>query len=160
MRAFTRALAATLATVVVILGILSALCNTVLAGSPVVSFLRGLGGSASDAAINLAVDGSGVKGRVDSALRDAAPRIAEATGFSESQVNDMIDELDIASWNVTSLPSGAVEAGSFSTSYQGVSAQVTTYSDPSYVTVSAAGQNVTLAVPSSAQDYIAYLSYL
>ena len=39
-------------------------------------------------------------------------------------------------------------------------ATITTYDDPSVVTVTAMGQDITLAVPDSAQSYLPFLSYL
>ena len=41
-----------------------------------------------------------------------------------------------------------------------VDATITTYDDPSVVTVTAMGQDITLAVPDSAQSYLPFLSYL
>ena len=45
-------------------------------------------------------------------------------------------------------------------SYSGTDATITTYDDPSVVTVTAMGQDITLAVPDSAQSYLPFLSYL
>lgn len=160
MKTFTRALAGTLLAIVVALGILSGLCNTVLAGTPLAQTLSSWGGNTVNAAANAALDASGIKTKADSALRANAARIAEATGLSESEVNGIIDKLDISSWSITSLPSGATAQGSFQTTYNGVNATVTTYSDPSYVSVDVAGQTIALAVPQSAQQYVSYLAYL
>lgn len=153
MKLFTRAVAGILGGIVVVLGIISVLGNTVLAGTPLMDAL-GAG------ATNALIDASGVKGDIDGALRDNADAIARATGMSESQVMAAIDELDISSWSATSLPADAEATGSFETSYRGAAATLTTYADPSYVTVDAYGQRVTLAVPASAQDYLSYLAYL
>lgn len=71
-----------------------------------------------------------------------------------------IDALDIQSWEVTSLPEGAEKTGSANVSYSGTDATITTYDDPSVVTVTAMGQDITLAVPDSAQSYLPFLSYL
>lgn len=153
MKLFTRAVAGILGGIVVVLGIISVLGNTVLAGTPLMDAL-GAG------ATNALIDASGVKGDIDGALRDNADAIARATGMSESQVLAAIDELDISSWSATSLPADTEATGSFETSYRGAAATLTTYADPSYVTVDAYGQRVTLAVPASAQDYLSYLAYL
>lgn len=153
MKLFTRTVAAILGSIVIILGILSVLGTTVLAGTP---FMDALGAGATNALI----DASGVKGDVEGALRDNAGAIAGATGMSESQVLAAIDELDISSWSATTLPADARATGSFETSYHGTAATLTTYADPSYVTVDAYGQRVTLSVPASAQDYLSYLAYL
>lgn len=37
---------------------------------------------------------------------------------------------------------------------------ITTYDNPSVVTVTTMGQDITLAVPASAQTYLPFLSYL
>ena len=137
MNNFTRAIAGTLAVIVIILGILSALCNTVLAGTPISQALLGIGGNAKYAALNAALDASGVKGIVENSLRD-----------------------HVASWSVTELPEDATATGSVHTTYQQTDATVTTYDDPSYVTIDALGQSMTLSVPDSAQSYLSFLSYL
>lgn len=80
--------------------------------------------------------------------------------MSEAEVNKTIDNLDIESWSVTSLPANASETGSQSVNYGGISAEVTTYDDPSYITVTSEGQTFTLSVPQSAQDYVSLLQYL
>lgn len=153
MRTFTRAIAGTLAAAVILLGIVSAVWTFALDGAPV-------GDTLGAGATNALIDATGIMGRVDEALRDSAADIAAATGLTEGQVNSMIDQLDISSWSVVALPDDAVATGSFETTYQGAAATVTTYRDPSYVTVSALGQDLTFAVPASAQGYVGYLAYL
>lgn len=154
MRTFTRAIASTLAIIVVLLGIASFVWSNVLGN------VGGLGTSLQTGAANAILDATGIKGQADSALHQNASTIAAATGLSESQVNAAIDQLDISSWSVTTLPANAQATGSFTTSYQGTQTTVTTYSDPSYVSVNAAGQTVALSVPASAQAYVPYLRYL
>ena len=108
--------------------------------------LAGLFEGGKNAAANAALDVSGLK--------------SKATGMSSSQVDAAIDALDIQSWEVTSLPEGAEKTGSANVSYSGTDATITTYDDPSVVTVTAMGQDITLAVPDSAQTYLPFLSYL
>lgn len=122
--------------------------------------LAGLFEGGKNAAANAALDVSGLKSKAESALRGNADRIAEATGMSSSQVDAAIDTLDIQSWEVTSLPEGAEKTGSANVSYSGTDATITTYDDPSVVTVTAMGQDITLAVPDSAQTYLPFLGYL
>ena len=122
--------------------------------------LAGLFEGGKNAAANAALDVSGLKSKAESALRGNTDRIAEATGMSSSQVDAAIDALDIQSWEVTSLPEGAEKTGSANISYSGTDATITTYDDPSVVTVTAMGQDITLAVPDSAQNYLPFLSYL
>lgn len=122
--------------------------------------LAGLFENGKNAAANAALDVSGLKTKAAEALESNAGKIAEATGLSRSQVDDAIAALDIESWEVTALPDGATATGSADITYGGTAATVTTYDDPSVVTVKAYGQNVTLAVPDSAQDYLPFLEYL
>lgn len=153
MRTFTRAIAGIVCGVAVLLGIFSAAWTLALNGTPLEDAI-GIG------IANAALDASGVKSSIDEALRSNVERIAAATGLSNDQVETAIDELAIESWSATTLPEGASVSGTFSTSYQGASATVTTYADPSYITVEAYGQDLTLAVPESAQQYLSLLAYL
>ena len=156
MKKFFKTFGGVLMGIVVVFGILSVLCSTLLAGTPLASTLQQLGGGAGATAANVALDASGIKGKLDSELRSHAGDIAAATGLSE----DIINQIDISSWSVTTLPADATVAGSFQTSYQGTNVTVTTYTDPSYVSISPWGQTITLAVPESSQTYVSYLSYL
>ena len=98
------------------------------------------------------------KGQVKSAIDERKDDIAAATGLTADQVDALVAELDIDSWQAATLPAGAVEAGTVDGSYAGIDGTITTYDDPGYVTISAYGQNVTLAVPESAQAYLPYLA--
>lgn len=147
MKKFFKTFGGVLMGIVVVFGILSVLCNTLLAGTPLASALQQLGGGAGATAANVALDASGIKGKIDGELRSHAGDIAAATGLSEGQVEDIINQIDISSWSVTTLPADATVAGSFQTSYQGTNVTVTTYTDPSYVSISPWGQTITLAGP-------------
>lgn len=153
MRTFTRAIAGIAFGIAVLLGIFSAAWTLALNGTP-------LEDAIGTGIANAALDASGVKSSIDEALRSNVERIAAATGLSNDQVETAIDELAIESWSATTLPEVVSVSGTFSTSYQGASATVTTYADPSYITVEAYGQNLTLAVPESAQQYLSLLAYL
>ena len=125
--------------------------------SPFANFqnpLAGLFEQGKNAAAN------GLKSKAKAALEGNRDKIAAATGMSDAEVDAAIAALDIDSWEVTSLPDGATETGSSSISYGGTDATVTTYDDPGVVTVNAMGQDVTLAVPDSAQDYLPFLGYV
>jgi hypothetical protein len=113
-----------------------------------------------NSAIDAAIDNSGIKEKIESSLRGNADTIANATGLSETQVNAAIDDLDISDWKSTDLPDDAVVTNTYNGNYGGTEAALTTYEDPSYVTITANDQNVTLAVPESAQSYEQYLQYL
>ena len=151
MKAFTRALASITCGLAIVLGIFSLAWTFALEGTPLEDAI-GVG------LTNAALDASGVKGRMEDALRSSTGAIAEATGMSEDQVSAAIDQLDISSWSAMALAADAT--GSFTTSYQGAEATVTTYADPSYITVDAYGQSITLSVPESAQQYVSLLGYL
>lgn len=160
MKKFFKILGGVLMGIVVVFGILSVLSNTLLAGTPLASAFQQLGGDAGAAAANAALDASGIKGKIDSELRAHTGDIASATGLSEDQVESIINQIDISSWSIATLPADATVAGSFQTSYQGTNVTVTTYTDPSYVSINPWGQTITLAVPESSQSYVSYLSYL
>ena len=84
----------------------------------------------------------------------------DATGLSESQVDQAIEQLDIDGWQAASLPSTATATGTIDGNALGINGTVTTYDDPGYVSVEVYGQTVTLAVPESAQAYLPYLAYV
>ncbi|MEE0705106.1 MAG: hypothetical protein UCH28_01835 [Adlercreutzia sp.] len=126
------------------------------ANNPLSSLFEG----GKNAAANAALDASGLKSKAATALQNNRENIAAKTGMSVEQVDAAIDALDIESWEATTLPEGATETGSSSISYGGTDATITTYDDPSVVTVDAYGQSMTLSVPADAQDYLPYLAYL
>ncbi len=109
-------------------------------------------------AMNAAVDASGVKSSVSDALMSHAGDISATTGISTAQVQNVIEGLDIEDWQVATLPEGAQAKTTISGTAAGVEATLTTYDDPSYVSVSAYGQTIDLAVPSAAQQYLPLLS--
>ena len=113
-----------------------------------------------NAAANAALDASGLKSKAATALQNNREKIAEKTGMSLDQVDAAIDRLDIESWEATTLPDGVTATGSSSINYGGTDATITTYDDPTVVTVDAYGQSMTLSVPDGAQDYLPYLAYL
>lgn len=104
--------------------------------------------------MNSAIDASGVKDAVSDALLAHTWDIANATGISSSQVQTCIENLDIKDWQVADLPANAVPTNTVSGSAAGVPATLTTYNTPGYVTVSAYGQSIDLAVPAAAQQYL------
>lgn len=112
------------------------------------------------AATNAALDAVDAKGQVKNALNTYRDDIAAATGLSTSQVDAAITKLDIDNWKAASLPKDATETNSISGNYAGIDGSLTTYTDPSYVTVDAYGQAITLEVPESAQEYLSYLALI
>ena len=154
-----------------VLGVFLGLIALIIVGIVGVFAFSGTGsGPASDlandakaAAANAAIDATGLKDKAKSALEGSKASIAAATGLSENQVDQAIEQLDIDGWQAASLPSTATATGTIDGSALGVSGTVTTvttYDDPGYVSVEAYGQTVTLAVPESAQAYLPYLAYV
>lgn len=133
-------------------------------GATVLSNSEGVVGDAAsaakNAAMNAALDASGAKNRIQEALESHAGSIAAATGLSEQAVQEGIAAIDVQNWQVADLPETAQVEGTFDGSAAGVDGTITTYSDPSYVTVDAYGQTVTLQAPQSALPYLGYLDYL
>lgn len=115
---------------------------------------------ARNAAVNVALDASGAKNRVQDALESRVDEISAATGLSTAEVQRGIDNLAVQEWQVTDLPDDAQAASTFDGSAAGIDGTLTTYADPSYVSVNAYGQDLTLSVPESAQPYLGYLDYL
>ncbi len=156
-----------------ILGAFLGLIALVIVGAIGVFALSGNGTANSDgniltsaandakvAATNAAIDASGIKTKVKDAIDARKGDIAAATGLTTDQVDAAVGSLDIDSWQAASLPSGATATATTSGSYAGVDGTITTYDDPGYVTVEAYGQEVTLSVPESAQQYLPFLNYL
>ena len=111
-------------------------------GNPFANFenpLAGLFEQGKNTAANAALDASGLKSKANEALKSNRDKIAEVTGMAPSDVDAAIAALDIENWEVTTLPDDA---------------------SPSVVTVEALGQDITLAVPDSAQSYLPFLGYL
>ncbi|MBQ9068861.1 MAG: hypothetical protein IJ131_07345 [Eggerthellaceae bacterium] len=115
---------------------------------------------AGNEAVSKMVDQSGLKEAAAAELHARAGDIAALSGLDESMVDYVIDSMDIPSWQTTTLPDGLGEQASIPVEYSGANATLTTYNDPSYMTVSAYGQDITFAVPDAAQGYIPYLAYL
>ncbi len=116
--------------------------------------------NAKNAATNEAIDNSGVKGAINQTLLDHSAEIAAKTGVSQSTVESTIDQMDIQDWSVTDVPSNAQAQSTNQFSYDGVTANVTTYTDPSVVSVNTMGQDVAFSVPVSAQPYVSYLNQI
>lgn len=115
---------------------------------------------AGQSAANAALDAIGIKGKANEMLHENAGRIAEATGIPKLMVDRMIDELDIESWQLTTLPKSATPTGTTTVDYNGTKLDLTIYDDPSVVTVGTDMGDITLAVPSSVQGTISFLKNL
>ena len=111
-------------------------------------------------AINTLIEKTGVKQRMESELYAHAEKFAEDTGIPIGLVDEAVSTLDITNWEAIALPDDAVENGSISTDFDGQHYELTTYEDPSYVTVAAFGQVITFEVPESAQTFTRYGPYL
>lgn len=142
--------------VVLAIGVLFLLPQTLGEDHPVTQAIDG----GKVAATNAAIDASGVKAKAQEALESNAELIAQRTGLPLKVVDSAIESLDIESWQVTALPRDAQATGTFDIDYNGMAAEVTTYADPSIVTVDMYGQSVTLAVPEKSQPYVRYLTLM
>ena len=111
-------------------------------------------------AANVVIESGDLKGKITTALDEYRPTIATATGMSEPEVDAAIADLDIAHWEATSLPDNIVATDTYSSTYAGIDASITTYDNPNYLTVSAYGQIITMRVPESAQSSIGSLGSL
>lgn len=129
-------------------------------GADLVSTMKSGISSVKTATVNAAIDASGIKASITSALLAQAPEIAVKAGVSENDVDAAIENLDIPSWQAVNLPAGAAPTATYPVDYQGTSASVATYQDPSYVTVNALGQSLTLSVPQNAESSLGYLGFL
>ena len=110
--------------------------------------------------VNAAIDSSGVKDKIENALYDNVDAISKKTGLPKSTVEKAIDDLDRGTWKATTLPAGAKATGTSTINYNGAPAKITTYDDPSVVTIDSNGVSLTFEIPPSAQGDLSYLSYL
>lgn len=127
------------------------------ASVPASSLISQDAGDLGTSGLNAVLDATGAKGEIESALHAHSSDIAAQLGVDESAVDSTIDSLSIPDWEVAALPDDAVAARTIPVEYDGADAQVTLYDDDSYVTLSALGQDVTLAVPESARTSLQYL---
>ena len=148
------------------IGIVVAAAIAIIVGSIVLAN-NGIDNPVSDAiegakydAANAALDATGIKEKVDDALRDNVDEISKQTGIPSAIVSGMVDDLDIPSWKVVKLPSNATATSTSDIDYNGYSAEITTYDDPNVITISTDAGSITLEVPESAQGYAQYLKYL
>lgn len=116
--------------------------------------------NAKNAATNAVIDASGIKDRISETIDTYKDDLINATGISEDAADTIIEDIAVQDWQATTLPNDVYETGTIDGSAYGIDGTVTTYDDPSYITVEAYGQTITLAIPESAQDYLPYLSYL
>ena len=110
--------------------------------------------------VNTLLEKTGVKQRLENELYAKAEKFAEDTGIPVGLVDEAVSMVDITNWKAVPLPDDAVENGSVSADIDGQHYELTTYEDPSYVTVSAYGQVLTFEVPESAQTFTRYGPYL
>ena len=118
--------------------------------------------SARTDAINTLIDVSGVKDRIESELQARAEELSEETGLPLPILEYGIETLAIQDWEATEKPTEdqASETGTYSVVADGTPLDITAYDDPSYITVTVYGQEITLAVPESAQPYVYLLPLL
>lgn len=111
----------------------------------------------SNTLVNGLLDSGIVQQRVEEALRAHEADIAQRIGASVEDVNKLVDDLDIGSWEAVDAPSDTAGATHIALDYADSPVDVTLYDDPQYVTIDAGGQQVTLRVSDAAQQYLQYL---
>ncbi len=111
-------------------------------------------------ATNAAIDASGIKGRIDGALRDNTQEISKRTGLPAEAVSKMIDDINIQDWHVAPLPDDAQAKSTSEVSYGGYDATITTYENIPLITIATDMGTATFEVPKDAQEYLPYLDYL
>lgn len=107
-----------------------------------------------DAMANALIDSGVLAGQLEDALRDNEERIAQELGMSVEQVDALVDDLDVGSWEAADVPAGIQPARTVSLNRAGTRVSATVYDDPSYVTVNAGGQEVTLHVSPAASELL------
>lgn len=110
--------------------------------------------------VNTVIDATGMKTRLDQSVRKTASEAAAKWGIPQSMVDGVVDQVDITEWKVTSLPDGVTQQGTYSFNLDDTTAQITTYDDPSVVTLNIYGQTVTMEAPESAQGFVSLLNAL
>lgn len=116
--------------------------------------------TARNAAVNAVWSSTDMASRVNDALYAHDEEIADRLGVTTEEVDDVISRIDVNSWEAVELPDGVTAVDSLTYDSDGTEVTVTVYDDPSYVTLSAADQEVTFAVPESAQGYLSSLPSL
>ena len=74
-----------------------------------------------------------------------------------SDIDEFVTDLDLSSWEAVDRPANATPVNEYSGEYGGASVSATIYDDPEYITVSVAGQEVTLRVSDAASEYLRLL---
>ena len=142
-------------------------CILVAAGLSASVLLGGCSGMTSESfdaaradAINAVIEATGLKDKLDSELRARGYEIVGEYGMPNELADQVIDSLAINDWEVTVLPQDVNQTANVTIDIEGNPVGITTYDDDSVVTIGAYGQEVTFAVPQSAQVYVPYIRYL
>lgn len=112
------------------------------------------------AAINTLLDKTGAKQRLESELYAKADAIAEETGIPVELVNTGIGMANVTEWKAVSLPADVTETAKFETKFRDQALSLTTYDDPSLVTVGIWGQSICFEVPDSTQTFTKIAPYV
>lgn len=150
-------------TCIMLIAIAAVACALVLNGGLSNMNIPGIGNpfaGAQTTAANVLIDTSGIKDRIEAELYSRVDEVSAQTGIPAETLEAGIADLAIQDWKAIEKPAAATAAGNFSVNAGGTQIDVTTYADPSFVTVNAYGQEVTLTVPESARQYADYLPLL
>lgn len=114
-------------------------------------------------ALNVALEQSGIKDTIESKLRENASSLAEEYGIPSGLVDMGIDELAIQDWKIANTPTSE-PTGTIHLTYEGSPIELTTYEDPSVLSIKGEGklntygQKITFSVPESVQGLSSLLS--
>ena len=111
------------------------------------------------AAINEILDRSGAKERLEAEMYAHADAVAESAGIPVELVNSGIEMLNVTEWEAVDLPADAEETATFRTKYRDQQVTLTTYNDPSLVSLEVWNQSVCFKVPESTQTFTMLAPY-
>jgi hypothetical protein len=111
------------------------------------------------ATINGILDRSGAKERLEAEMYAHADDVAESAGIPVELVNTGIEMLNVTEWKAVDLPADAEETATFRTQYRDQQVTLTTYDDPSLVTLGIWNQSVCFKVPESTQTFTTLAPY-
>ena len=120
-------------------------------------FVTGNANPITNAATTTMLQNGSLVGQVEQALRENSDIIAQNLGMSPDDIDEFVTDLDLSSWEAVDRPANATPVNEYSGEYGGASVSATIYDDPEYITVSVAGQEVTLRVSDAASEYLRLL---
>lgn len=111
----------------------------------------------SNAATTMMLQNGSLTSQIEDALLENDGLIAQYLGVPTSDVDQLVQNLDLASWEAVDAPQDLSVQNEYAAEYQGSPVSAKVYDDPHYITVNVAGQEVTLHVSDAASQYVQYL---